>query len=86
MSVENATMHFAYFRRKRGERETRASRVRGQECEKITTCTHTIGETVPAFKYERAYPIGRFTPRDPRKFFKDVTRSHIYSLISRTVI
>ena len=31
--------------------------------------THTINRAVPPFKYERAYPIGYFTSRDPRMLF-----------------
>ena len=46
-------------RRKRGERET--SLKREEEREKITACTHTIVQGVPAFKYERGYLIGYLT-------------------------
>ena len=33
--------------------------------QKNPICLHTIVEAVPAFKYERGYPIGYFTSRDP---------------------
>ena len=45
---------------------------------------NTIVQAVPESNYERGYPIGYFTSRDPRMFFKDVTRSHIYSLIGNS--
>ena len=33
---------------------------------KNPACPYTIVQAVPAFKYERGYPIGYFTSRDPR--------------------
>ena len=77
-------------RRKRDESEASVKRESlsrgGQEprggAQKIDACTHTIVQVVPGVQYERGYPIGYFTSRDPRMFFKDVTRSHIYSLIT----
>ena len=57
-----------YFRRK----EAKARR----GARKINACTHTIVQAVPESNYERGYPIGYFTSRDPRMFFKDVTRSN----------
>ena len=62
----------------------KARRTRGMEREKMDACTHSIAQAVPAFKYERRYSIGNFTLRDLRIFFKDVTRSHIYSPITHS--
>ena len=47
-------------RRKRGEREASAKReLRARrEALKNPACPHTIVQAVPAFKYERGYPIG----------------------------
>ena len=56
--------------RRKVKRTRSVSRARGQEGEKYNACTHTIVRAVPAFKYECGYPIGYFTSRDPRMFFK----------------
>ena len=53
-----------------------------EACEKINPCTCTIVQAVLTFKYEHGYPIGYFTSHDPQMFFKEVTQSHIYSLIT----
>ena len=51
-------------RRKRGKREARVAR-EGKSPKKITPVTHTIVQAIPALKYERGFPIGYFTSRDP---------------------
>ena len=59
-------------RRKRGEREASAKRewrARGGAL-KNPACPHTIVSAVPAFIYERGYPIGYLTSRDLRTFLK----------------
>ena len=59
-------------RRKRGEREASAKRewrARGRAL-KNPACPHTIVQALPAFIYERGYPIGYLTSRDPRTFLK----------------
>ena len=64
-------------RRKRGEREVSAKRelrARGGSL-KSPACLHTIVQAVPAFKYERGYLMGYLKTREPRMFFRDVTRS-----------
>ena len=60
----------AYFRRTDAKaRRTRdKSSAQGEEWEKNNACTHTIVKPVSAFKYERGYPIGYFTSRDPQMF------------------
>ena len=63
----------------------REERITGVACEgmrKINACTHSIVQAVSSLTYERGYPIGYFTLRDPRMFFKDVTASPIDSLIT----
>ena len=37
---------------------------------KNPACPHTIVQALPAFIYERGYPIGYLTSRDPRTFLK----------------
>jgi len=40
------------------------TRERAQK-KKKNACAQTIVQAVPAFKYERGYPIGYFTSHDP---------------------
>ena len=39
--------------------------------------THTIFQAVPVLNYERSYPTGYFTSRDPQMFFRPNTIAHL---------
>ena len=58
----------------------RESHARGRG-RKNNTCTHTIVQAVPVFKYEHSYPIGYFTLHDPQKILKYASQLHVYSSI-----
>ena len=71
-SLQNRRDFLRKQRRKRGEREASAKRewrARGRAL-KNPACPHTIVQALPAFIYERGYPIGYLTSRDPRTFLK----------------
>ena len=60
LACNTDVIFFAYFRRTdaKARRARGASRTRGKEREKNNACRLTIVQAVPAFKYERGYPIG----------------------------
>ena len=58
----------------------RESHARGR-ARKNNTCTHTIVQAAPVFKYEHSYPTGYFTSHDPQKFFKHARQLHVESSI-----
>ena len=65
-----------------GEHEAQVTLERKSTNSKNNAFLHTIVPAFLAFKYEHGYPVGYFISHDSRMFFKDITRSHGYSLIT----